>query len=269
MWNMVQQSVRCADISAKSAITPCPKKAPEGWTPMRDEITSDWGSAADCTNLAGEDHLPHTGTLPFESNQLIIGGPVQFHHNLQSYFWLAYLITCNCADIQHMAEIKTYGKVLDPTHSSLLTSLYSEKPFTPQYLSWKNLDGYGCCIDPQQITYESMLLILHRIRGGIDPTLDPYPKDKELKEAWVHYQCYFEMGNNMPLLVDDDGNEKHVRSKRKAAKTHPDTSHIEGSTKHARRLGASKAGLGALILLPQASGSGMRGSKKGKLKAKA
>ncbi|KAG2090496.1 uncharacterized protein F5147DRAFT_586688, partial [Suillus discolor] len=59
--------------------------------------------------------------------------PIQFHHDLQSYFWLAYLITCNCAgpfnmchdwdremklfnlsksikplDIQHMAEIKTY-----------------------------------------------------------------------------------------------------------------------------------------------------------------
>ncbi|KAG2045332.1 hypothetical protein BDR03DRAFT_843728, partial [Suillus americanus] len=85
------------DFSAESAIPPRPEKVPEGWTPMRDGMTSDWGSAADCTDLAGVEHLPRTGTLPFESNQSIIGGPVQFHHDLQSYFWLAYLITCNCA----------------------------------------------------------------------------------------------------------------------------------------------------------------------------
>ncbi|KAG2122693.1 hypothetical protein BD769DRAFT_1360331 [Suillus cothurnatus] len=139
------------NISAESTIPPHPKNVPEGWTSIRDGMTSDWGSAVDYTDLAGEEHLPYT---------LIIGGPVHFHHDLQSYFWLAYLITCNCggpfnmycywdgeiklfnqsrsikpADIQHMAEIKTYGKVLDPTSASLLTFLYSENPFALQYLS--------------------------------------------------------------------------------------------------------------------------------------
>ena len=37
------------------------------------------------------------GTLPFESNQSLMGEPVEYHHDLQSYFWLIYLITCNCA----------------------------------------------------------------------------------------------------------------------------------------------------------------------------
>jgi hypothetical protein len=37
------------------------------------------------------------GTLPFRSNQSLKGEPVEYHHDLQSYFWLAYLITCNCA----------------------------------------------------------------------------------------------------------------------------------------------------------------------------
>ncbi|KAG2139898.1 hypothetical protein BD769DRAFT_1384212 [Suillus cothurnatus] len=47
------------NISAECAIPPHPKKAPEGWTSMRDGMTSDWGSAADCTDLAGEEHLPY------------------------------------------------------------------------------------------------------------------------------------------------------------------------------------------------------------------
>jgi hypothetical protein len=37
------------------------------------------------------------GTLPFESNQSLMGEPVEYHQDLQSYFWLIYLITCNCA----------------------------------------------------------------------------------------------------------------------------------------------------------------------------
>ncbi|OAX30534.1 hypothetical protein K503DRAFT_788389, partial [Rhizopogon vinicolor AM-OR11-026] len=37
------------------------------------------------------------GTLPFESNQSLKGEPVEYHHDLQSYFWLAYVIICNCA----------------------------------------------------------------------------------------------------------------------------------------------------------------------------
>ena len=37
------------------------------------------------------------GTLPFKLNQTLMGEPVEYHHDLQSYFWLIYLITCNCA----------------------------------------------------------------------------------------------------------------------------------------------------------------------------
>ena len=36
------------------------------------------------------------GMLPFESNKSLMGEPVEYH-DLQSYFWLIYLITCNCA----------------------------------------------------------------------------------------------------------------------------------------------------------------------------
>jgi hypothetical protein len=125
----------------------------------------------------------------------------------------------------------------------------------------KDLDGYGRCINPKPITHESILLILHCIRDNIDPMLDSYPEDEELKEAHVHNQHYLETGNCMPFLIDDDGDEEHVGSKRKAAKSHPDTSHIGGSTKHTKGPGVSEAGLGAPILLPQASRSGMWGRK--------
>ncbi|KAG1821811.1 uncharacterized protein BJ212DRAFT_1297122 [Suillus subaureus] len=207
------------DISAKSTIPSCPEK------------------------ILQERSTCHTqqGTLPFESNQSIIRGPVQFHHDLQSYFWLAYLITCNCAAIQQgMLEL----------HNLFLG--HDEK----------DLDGYGCCINLQLITYESLLLVLYHICDSINPALNLYPKNEELKEAQVHYQYYLEMGNCMPLLVDDDRDEEHVGSKRKAAKTHPDTKHVRGS-------GASEAGLSAPILLPQVGKSGMQGSKKAKSKAKA
>jgi hypothetical protein len=56
------------------------------------------------------------------------------------------------ADIQHMAEIKTYGKVLDPTSASLLTSLYSENPFAPQYLSWVYPEVYT--LPPLEIDWQ-------------------------------------------------------------------------------------------------------------------
>ncbi|KAG1800740.1 uncharacterized protein HD556DRAFT_1438740 [Suillus plorans] len=224
------------------------------------------------------------------------------------------------SDIQHMAEIKTYRKVLDSNRASLLPSASSERPFTPPYLLWvcpgvytlppleivqqrcgmtsinftnlmtpyfarhqviqqgmlelwdlflghdeKDFDGYGHRVDPQPVTHENMLLVLHRIRNGINPALDPYPKDGELKEAHVRYQRYLETGNHIPLLVDDDGDEERAGSKRKAAKMHSDALHIEGSTKCARGPRASEAGLG----VPQAGGSGTRGGKKARSKAKA
>lgn len=83
---------------------------------------------------------------------------VEFYHNLESYFWLAYLITCNCVGtfnmchdwdseiecfnahgtimpslINGLAEIKIYGKALDVNCS---TSLHVDELITPMYLLW-------------------------------------------------------------------------------------------------------------------------------------
>jgi hypothetical protein len=48
------------NISAESTIPPHPKNIPEGWTSIRDGMTSDWGSAVDYTDLVGKEHLPYT-----------------------------------------------------------------------------------------------------------------------------------------------------------------------------------------------------------------
>ncbi|KAG1786705.1 uncharacterized protein HD556DRAFT_1192853, partial [Suillus plorans] len=84
-------------ISAESAVPPRPDGAAKEWTPMRSGVASDWGSATDCLEPGGEVSLPRTGTLPFESNASMLNTKVKFYHDLESYFWLAYLITCNCA----------------------------------------------------------------------------------------------------------------------------------------------------------------------------
>ncbi|KAG2740507.1 hypothetical protein P692DRAFT_20697532, partial [Suillus brevipes Sb2] len=68
-------------ISAESAVPPRPEGAEKEWTPMRNGMASDWGK----------------GTLPFESNASMLNSELEFYHDLESYFWLAYLITCNCA----------------------------------------------------------------------------------------------------------------------------------------------------------------------------
>jgi hypothetical protein len=87
------------------------------------------------------------GTLPFESNQSLKGEPVEYHHDLQSYFWLAYLIICNCAGpfntrrdwnkemeydqlgqpitpalIKNLAEIKTQGDWMKVATDHVLNS---------------------------------------------------------------------------------------------------------------------------------------------------
>ncbi|OJA07889.1 hypothetical protein AZE42_02747 [Rhizopogon vesiculosus] len=84
-------------ISEESAVPSPPDNPPVNWTPLRHGMKSDWGSAADCNDDEDKEHLQHTGTLPFELNQSLKGEPVEYHHDLQSYFWLAYLIICNCA----------------------------------------------------------------------------------------------------------------------------------------------------------------------------
>jgi hypothetical protein len=62
------------------------------------------------------------GTLPFKSNQLLRGEPIEYHLDLESYFWLAYLITCNCAgpfnmrrDWNREIEMAWSGQPVTPT----------------------------------------------------------------------------------------------------------------------------------------------------------
>ncbi|OJA08048.1 hypothetical protein AZE42_12849, partial [Rhizopogon vesiculosus] len=73
------------DISETSAVPSPPDNPPKDWTPLRHGMTSDWGSAADCREEEDKECLRRTGTLPFESNQLLKGEPVEYHHDLQSY----------------------------------------------------------------------------------------------------------------------------------------------------------------------------------------
>jgi hypothetical protein len=88
----------------------------------------------------------------------MLNAKVEFYHDLESYFWLAYLITCNCAgpfnmrrdwdgeiklsathktitpsSITGLAEIKTYRKILDVDRS---TSSDVQEPITPLYSQW-------------------------------------------------------------------------------------------------------------------------------------
>ncbi|KAG1744731.1 hypothetical protein EDB19DRAFT_1599359, partial [Suillus lakei] len=87
-------------ISAESAVPPCPEGVKKEWTPMRDGVASDWGSAIDYLEpgVSPPRTVSHfLGTFPFESNTSMLNTELEFYHNLESYFWLAYLITCNCA----------------------------------------------------------------------------------------------------------------------------------------------------------------------------
>jgi hypothetical protein len=59
------------------------------------------------------------GTFPFESNQSLMGEPVEYHHNLQSYFWLTYLITCNCTSPFNMRR---------DWNEEIVIQLHQEKP---------------------------------------------------------------------------------------------------------------------------------------------
>ncbi|KAG1718665.1 hypothetical protein EDD22DRAFT_754416, partial [Suillus occidentalis] len=77
-------------ISAESAVPPRPEGAEKEWTPMRNGMASDWGSAID--------HLELGASPPRTVSHFLKGDTeLEFYHDLESYFWLAYLITCNCA----------------------------------------------------------------------------------------------------------------------------------------------------------------------------
>jgi hypothetical protein len=63
------------------------------------------------------------GTLPFESNQSLMGEPVEYHHDLQSYFWLTYLITCNCASPFNMRRDWNQEIARDQTRQRITPTL--------------------------------------------------------------------------------------------------------------------------------------------------
>ncbi|KAG1842405.1 hypothetical protein DFJ58DRAFT_732082 [Suillus subalutaceus] len=149
-------------ISAESTVPPRPEGAEKEWTPMRNGMASDWGSAIDCLELGAVPATHHKslscGTLPFESNASMLNSELEFYHDLESYFWLAYLITCNCAGpfnmcrdwdgelerfsanksitpsfINHLAEVKMYGKVFDVDRPA---SPLANQSVSPVYYPW-------------------------------------------------------------------------------------------------------------------------------------
>jgi hypothetical protein len=73
------------------------------------------------------------GTLPFESNESLKGEPVEYHHDLQSYFWLAFLITCNCAgpfntrrDWNKEMELSQSGRPITPALINTLAEIKTQ-----------------------------------------------------------------------------------------------------------------------------------------------
>jgi hypothetical protein len=96
------------------AVPPRPPQACSHWSPMRFGMSSDWGAAADWKDpqswikskmhtvcRVGSTRLLVTlttnqGTLPFISNAVLQGCAHEAFSDLESFFWLAYLITCNC-----------------------------------------------------------------------------------------------------------------------------------------------------------------------------
>ncbi|KAG1895212.1 uncharacterized protein F5891DRAFT_1194419 [Suillus fuscotomentosus] len=295
-------------ISAESAVPPRPEGAEKEWTPMRNGVASDWGSATDCLEPGGEASLPRTGTLPFESNASMLNTEVEFYHDLESYFWLAYLITCNCAGpfnmrrdwdgeiqhftahktitpslINHLAKVKTYGKVLDVDRSAS-ASHHANEPFSPLYLSWVRPGVHS--LSPLDIVQQrdsvsdtdfanlmTPYFVQHEIiRDGMIElrSLFSGPETKcsdgfELEYARARYQRYLDTGNRMPLMVDDDDPEGRIGSKRKGAQS--DARFIQGATKRARGPGASEAGFGAPVRRGAICGTRISGKTKGKMKA--
>jgi hypothetical protein len=91
------------------------------------------------------------GTLPFESNQSLKGEPVEYHHDLQSYFWLAYLIICNCAgpfntrrDWNKEMEYAQSGQPITPALIKNLAEIKTQGDWMKVAVgSSSSLDGYS------------------------------------------------------------------------------------------------------------------------------
>ena len=78
------------------------------------------------------------GTLPFESNQSLMGEPVEYH-DLQSYFWLIYLITCNCAGPFNMCRDWSQEIARDQTRQRITPSLITNLAEIKTQGDWKQV----------------------------------------------------------------------------------------------------------------------------------
>ncbi|KAG2138391.1 hypothetical protein DEU56DRAFT_736449, partial [Suillus clintonianus] len=89
------------EFDPKCAVPIRPEGAPKEWMPMRYGMASDWGSGADWRNREEwMNTLRHTGTLPFAANEIL--DEKKDHaaaYDLQSFFWLAYLLCFNCQGV--------------------------------------------------------------------------------------------------------------------------------------------------------------------------
>jgi hypothetical protein len=118
------------------------------------------------------------GTLPFESNESLKGESVEYHHDLQSYFWLAFLITCNCAgpfnmrrDWNKEMELSQLGQHITPALITNLAKIKTqggdrENVATDQALNSKELECSDASL-PLAINYQ-----LPWVRPGVH-TLSP------------------------------------------------------------------------------------------------
>ena len=79
------------------------------------------------------------GTLPFESNQSLMGEPVEYHHNLRSYFWLIYLITCNCASPFNMCRDWSQEIARDQTRQRITPTLITNLAEIKTRGDWKQV----------------------------------------------------------------------------------------------------------------------------------
>ena len=64
-------------------------------------------------------------------------------------------------------------------------------------------NGYSHRAPQKKVSYDEVLSILLKIYDGIDPEKDPYPDERNIKDARTRYQNYLVTGNRMPLMAKD------------------------------------------------------------------
>jgi hypothetical protein len=114
------------------------------------------------------------GTLPFESNESLKGEPVEYHHDLQSYFWLAYLITCNCAgpfnmrrDWNKEMEIAQSGRPVTPALINNLAEIKTQGGDWMKVATDHALDSKGPSVSPEASTAIPVNYQLPWVRPGV------------------------------------------------------------------------------------------------------